>query len=107
MLTLTLSKVVGDQFNISLCATLPNCCWQAPHSRLTLMCNTVGCCRYDMHVEIKCIPFLEFKPPAGMEQLHAEDLMSAPVVTFDEVESAETIYKRLQYVRRFDSLAFF
>ena len=69
MLTLTLSKVVGDQFNISL---------------------------YDMHVEIKCIPFLEFKPPAGMEQLHAEDLMSTPVVTFDDVESAETIYRRLQ-----------
>ena len=71
MLTLSLSKWVGDMFNISL---------------------------YDMHVEIKCIPFLEFKPPVGMEQLHAEDLMSTPVVTFSEIESAETIVAQLKQV---------
>jgi chloride channel 7 len=71
MLTLSLSKWVGDIFNISL---------------------------YDMHVEIKCIPFLEFKPPVGMEQLHAEDLMSTPVVTFNEIESAETIVQKLKQV---------
>lgn len=71
MLTLSLSKWVGDMFNISL---------------------------YDMHVEIKCIPFLEFKPPVGMEQLHAEDLMSSPVVTFNEVESAEAIVAQLKQV---------
>jgi len=69
MLTLSLSKWVGDIFNISL---------------------------YDMHVEIKCIPFLEFKPPVGMEQLHAQDLMSSPVVTVQEVESAENIVRMLE-----------
>jgi len=69
MLVLMLSKWVGDIFNISL---------------------------YDMHVEIKCIPFLEFKPPVGMEQLHAQDLMSSPVVTVQEVESAENIVRMLE-----------
>lgn len=69
MMTLSISKWVGDQFNISL---------------------------YDMHVEIKCIPFLEFKPPVGMEQLHASDLMSSPVVTFEEVERAENVVAQLQ-----------
>jgi chloride channel 7 len=69
MMTLSISKWVGDWFNISL---------------------------YDMHVEIKCIPFLEFKPPVGMEQLHASDLMSTPVVTFEEVESADSVFAKLQ-----------
>jgi chloride channel 7 len=69
MMTLSVSKWVGDWFNISL---------------------------YDMHVEIKCIPFLEGKPPVGMEQLHAGDLMKQPVMTFNEVESAETVYCRLE-----------
>lgn len=71
MLTLSLSKWIGDIFNISL---------------------------YDMHVEIKCIPFLEFKPPVGMEQLHAEDLMSTPVVTFNEIESAAAVIAKLKQV---------
>ena len=36
-------------------------------------------------MEIKCIPFVEADPPVGMEQLNAEDVMSTPVICFDEV----------------------
>eukprot|EP01052_Picozoa_sp_SAG31_P015708 SAG31_NODE_1017_length_10360_cov_35.198811_9_plen_225_part_00 len=68
MLTLIVSKAVGDRFNISL---------------------------YDMHVEVKCIPFLEHKPPVGMEQLHAGDVMVKPVICFEEISSAQDVFRRL------------
>ena len=64
MLVLIASKSVGDRFNISL---------------------------YDMHVEVKCIPFLEHRPPAGMEQLHAADLMSKPVTTPHQRDDATPV----------------
>ena len=44
MTCLVISKTVGDYFNISL---------------------------YDLHVEHKCVPFVEDLPPTGMEQLVA------------------------------------
>jgi chloride channel 7 len=49
MLVLTVSKWVGDFFNISL---------------------------YDLHVELKCMPFVESTPPTGMESLNAIDVSS-------------------------------
>ena len=52
MLVLTVSKWVGDFFNISL---------------------------YDLHVELKCMPFVESTPPSGMESLNAVDISSTPV----------------------------
>ena len=68
MLVLMLSKWVGDIFNISL---------------------------YDMHVEFKCIPFVEDLPPSGMEQLVASDVMSTNLVSFAEIEPARDVYQRL------------
>jgi CBS domain-containing protein len=68
MTVLIVSKWVGDAFNISL---------------------------YDMHVEFKCIPFVEDLPPTGMEHLVAADVMSTNVVTFAEIEPAHEVYARL------------
>jgi hypothetical protein len=68
MIVLVLSKIVGDHFNISL---------------------------YDMHVEFKCIPFVEDLPPRGMEQLVAADVMSTNVVMFHEIMAAREVYTRL------------
>lgn len=68
MTVLIVSKWVGDIFNISL---------------------------YDMHVEFKCIPFVEDLPPTGMEHLVAADVMSTNVVTFAEIEPAHEVYARL------------
>jgi len=58
MICLMLSKWVGDQFNISL---------------------------YDLHVELKCIPFVEGTPSEGMEQMNAIDVATTPVVTLEQV----------------------
>ena len=62
MICLMLSKWVGDQFNISL---------------------------YDLHVELKCIPFVEGTPSEGMEQMNAIDVATKPVVTLEQVRSAK------------------
>lgn len=58
MICLMISKWVGDQFNISL---------------------------YDIHVELKCIPFVEGTPSVGMEQMNAYDVATRPVVTMEQV----------------------
>jgi chloride channel 7 len=68
MCCLVISKTIGDYFNISI---------------------------YDMHVEFKCIPFVEHLPPAGMEQLVAADVMATNVVSFGEIEPAMEVYSRL------------
>ena len=54
MLVLTVSKWVGDFFNISL---------------------------YDLHVELKCMPFVESYPPTGMEQMKCGDISTYPVIS--------------------------
>jgi CBS domain-containing protein len=72
MTVLIVSKWVGDFFNISL---------------------------YDMHVEFKCIPFVEDLPPTGMEHLVAADVMSTNLVTFAEIEPAREVYARLSSCR--------
>lgn len=51
MLVLMVSKWVGDLFNISL---------------------------YDLHVELKCMPFVESAPSSNMFHLKAKDIMTAP-----------------------------
>ena len=48
-----------------------------------------------MHVELKCIPFVESLPPLGMEQLDATDVMSKAVVTFNEIEPAREVWHKL------------
>lgn len=55
MITLMVAKWVGDWFNISV---------------------------YDIHVELKCMPFVESAPTASMYHLQAVDIMSSPVITF-------------------------
>merc|ERR1719166_828370 len=52
MITLMISKWVGDSFNISL---------------------------YDQHIELKCVPFVESIPPADIEFYCAGDVMKHPV----------------------------
>jgi len=52
MITLMLSKWIGDLFNISL---------------------------YDLHVELLCMPFVESKPSGNMFAMNAENVMAAPV----------------------------
>ena len=54
MLTLMVSKWVGDFFNISL---------------------------YDLHVELKCIPFVEANPPLSLQGKCARDVMVTPVIS--------------------------
>eukprot|EP00357_Protocruzia_adherens_P037895 CAMPEP_0115012678 /NCGR_PEP_ID=MMETSP0216-20121206/24896_1 /TAXON_ID=223996 /ORGANISM="Protocruzia adherens, Strain Boccale" /LENGTH=352 /DNA_ID=CAMNT_0002381813 /DNA_START=70 /DNA_END=1128 /DNA_ORIENTATION=+ len=72
MSTLLISKWIGDLFNLSL---------------------------YDIHVEIKFIPFIEWEAPVGVEQLTARDVMSEPVLTFHEKESASFVYQTLKETR--------
>ena len=68
MTCLVISKTVGDYFNISL---------------------------YDLHVEHKCVPFVEDLPPTGMEQLVAADVMAKNVVSMKTIEPALEVYARL------------
>ena len=64
-----MSVSAGDQFNISL---------------------------YDIHVELKCIPFVEGTPPTGMEQMNAYDVATRPVVTMEHVVPVKTVVEVLQ-----------
>jgi len=68
MITLMIAKWVGDYFNISL---------------------------YDLHVELKCVPFVEAMPPVALEQLDARHVMMEPVITVNEVQSAYEVYQTL------------
>ena len=60
MLVVMVSKWVGDAFNISL---------------------------YDMHIELKCIPFVEAQAPDELESLAARDIMRSPAVVVRETET--------------------
>jgi len=68
MITLMVSKWVGDMFNISL---------------------------YDLHVELKCMPFVEASPSGNMYHLTAGDIMRHPVVCVKDVESVRRIVRTL------------
>ena len=60
MIVLIISKYIGDLFNISL---------------------------YDIHINLKHIPFVETHIPKGYEFLRAIDVMSEPVLVLSETES--------------------
>lgn len=75
MITAIISKLVADQFNISL---------------------------YDMHVELKDIPFVETNPHKGSEKQPATELMDekfkqgSKVVCFNEIETVHNIIDKLK-----------
>ena len=69
MATVIVAKWVADTFNISL---------------------------YDMHIELKCIPFVENNPPVLMESMNADEVMSKPVVTLRAVETIGRVVEVLK-----------
>ena len=69
MLTVMVSKWVGDVFNISL---------------------------YDLHVQLKCIPFVEASPPEELEHHVARDVMTTPVISVNERMPAGALLRCLQ-----------
>jgi chloride channel 7 len=69
MIVLMVSKWVGDLFNISL---------------------------YDLHVELKCMPFVEAKPSGNMYHLRACDMMAHPVVSLRERMPVRDIVETLK-----------
>jgi chloride channel 7 len=68
MITLMVSKWVGDMFNISL---------------------------YDLHVELKCMPFVESQPSVNMYHLTAGDVMRKPVQTLPDVTTVGHVLDEL------------
>ena len=54
MLTVLIAKWIADHFNISL---------------------------YDIHIALKCLPFVEPDPPLALQGLTAREIMAAPCVT--------------------------
>jgi len=69
MIVLMVSKWVGDLFNISL---------------------------YDLHVELKCMPFVEAAPSGNMYHLMAKDVMAHPVVCLREHETVGSVLRTLR-----------
>jgi len=69
MATVLMSKWIADQFNISL---------------------------YDMHVELKCIPFVEPDPPQWMQGMLTNEVMVSPVAQLKEIETVHNIIQLLQ-----------
>jgi len=65
ILVTLLSKAVGDLFNISL---------------------------YDIHIDLKNIPFVETKPHKQLLYLAASDVMRAPVITFNDIVNVKHVY---------------
>ena len=68
MMVIMISKWVGDSMNISL---------------------------YDLHVELKSIPFVESQPAAHHALLQAREVMVSPVVTLNERETVRTLLETL------------
>jgi chloride channel 6 len=68
MMVTLLAKLVGDRFGISL---------------------------YDIHIELKNMPFIETRPHKSIVYLTASDRMVHPVICFKQVENALTIYQIL------------
>ena len=77
--TVLLSKWIADHFNISL---------------------------YDMHVELKCVPFVEPDPPKVMVGMLAGEVMTTPCVAMHEVESVATVIELLKTAGRPTTLRF-
>jgi chloride channel 7 len=72
MICLMISKSIGDRFNISL---------------------------YDLHVKLKCIPFVEGEPPPDMIRKTAIDVASREVECLGLVCPVEEVYTLLRKTR--------
>eukprot|EP01121_Diplochlamys_sp_Union-15-3_P020966 TRINITY_DN8354_c0_g1_i2.p1 TRINITY_DN8354_c0_g1~~TRINITY_DN8354_c0_g1_i2.p1 ORF type:complete len:780 (-),score=126.87 TRINITY_DN8354_c0_g1_i2:81-2165(-) len=68
MLCLIVAKWVGDLFNEGI---------------------------YDTHIHIKHTPFLEPEPPISMRKYRAHNVMSRPVVSFEQIVKVEQVYQTL------------
>lgn len=68
MVTLMITKFVGDYFNEGL---------------------------YDLHVHLKGIPLLEWEGPHFMRKFTAADVMARKVITFQPIERVSNIYNAL------------
>ena len=51
---------------------------------------------YDLHVDLKGIPFLEGQPERFMQYISAKEMSAAPVVHFKRLERVHTILQKLQ-----------
>jgi chloride channel 7 len=69
MICLMISKSVGDKFNISL---------------------------YDIHVKLKCLPFVESEPAPDMIRKNAIDVATRAVHTVPEVPGVQLVYDLLR-----------
>ena len=72
MAIVIMAKSIADQFNISL---------------------------YDMHVELKCIPFVEPEPPRHIEGLFSGDVMSRGIVSCNMIPTVHDVIRMLQNCR--------
>lgn len=72
MAIVIMSKSIADQFNISL---------------------------YDMHVELKCIPFVEPEPPRHIEGLFSGDVMSRGAICCNMIPNVHDLIHMLQNCR--------
>ncbi|RWS03848.1 H(+)/Cl(-) exchange transporter 7-like protein [Dinothrombium tinctorium] len=70
MITLMISKWVGDYFNEGL---------------------------YDIHIELASVPFLAWEPPSLSSCIYASEIMSTPVTTFKAVEKVSRIIHVLKH----------
>jgi chloride channel 7 len=68
MMTIIIAKWVGDLFNISL---------------------------YDLHVELRCIPFVEQQPSGNQYHSTACDIMNAPVLSLPQKVTAADVIQLL------------
>ena len=69
MLTVLIAKWVADNFNISL---------------------------YDIHIALKCLPFVEPDPPLALRGLTAREIMAAPCVTLQAVGTVANLLETLR-----------
>jgi len=52
-----------------------------------------------MHVEMKCIPFVEPAPPKSIEGLEAKDVMHSPVVSTELIPTVHSVIHMMQSCR--------
>ena len=69
MICLMISKSVGDRFNISL---------------------------YDLHMKLKCLPFVEGEPPDHMIRKNAINVATRSVFSLPEVPTVQEVYELLR-----------
>ena len=70
MVTLMVAKWIGDWFNPGI---------------------------YDIHIELKEIPLLEWEPDPILRKFKAHHVMASPVVTFSQIDRVSSIYWALKH----------